>query len=120
MYLLAVPGFVVCFFRHICMCGHMAHIGSSEKQWELAGDATWFVPMIVAGVLGVSCEERQPRIIALVALVLLASRFLLRSGGGGLAIFPELPGLLLGVWYAVRHLAGRLAQSSCTPSNQDL
>ncbi|MGL4419227.1 MAG: hypothetical protein ACRCZF_01055 [Gemmataceae bacterium] len=103
-YLLAVPGFVACFLRHLCMCGHLAHVEGPQWVWEFASDAPWFFSLITTAVFGLVSGVRQPRWLGVIAVVLLGSRCLLASGGGYCGIFPELPLLLLGCWLAVRHL----------------
>ena len=106
LYLLAVPGYVTCFLRHICMCGHLAHVEGSGWWWELASDSVWFGPLVAASLFGLTAGVRRARLVGVMGLVLLGSRCLLASGGGYCALMLELPALLLGCWHATRQIAG--------------
>ena len=102
LFVVAIPGYVACFLRHICMCGHLAHFEGSRWWLELVGDGAWFIPLTMSFILGVSSRGRRSRIVAWLAVVLLLSRSLLASGGGFCAMFPELPALFLGAGLAFR------------------
>jgi HEAT repeat protein len=90
--LLAVPGYVICGLRHVCMAGHMQH-PFSPLDW--LHDVGWLCAMAVAAVFCWRSNLRFKRSVFAGLLALACSRLLLGSGGGLLFLI-ELP-VLAGV-----------------------
>jgi HEAT repeat protein len=93
--LLAVPGYVICGLRHICMAGHMHHPVYPPIHW--LNDVFWLCAMAVAAVFCWKSNLRFKRSVFLGLIALAASRLLLGSGGSLLFLIeiPILAGVVL-------------------------
>lgn len=99
--LIGSPGFVFCFMAHICMAGHMHH--PPYPPWHFYSDYIWQISYILAGVLAFRSNISFRHIFSILVLLLLLSRLVLGSGGGGLVIF-EIPILTFLIINSIRGL----------------
>jgi hypothetical protein len=89
--------YVLCFLSHICIAGHMQHGPYSAGDW--INDLLWATCFVAVGVFSAALHPkyRDPLIVA--SALLVASRFLLGSMGGG-AVLVELVLLIVMNAYA--------------------
>jgi hypothetical protein len=107
--LLGVPGFMLCGFKHICVCGHMIH--GNYRPWHSFSDLFWIICFVASGVLIRHADINSWIIkwcfLAQLSVVTL-SRLLFSSFGGAFFFFAEIPILVflvvVAIWNVVRVL----------------
>jgi len=91
IFLIGVPLFLFCTLTHLCMRGHMAH--PPYPTWHFINDWAW-ISIFVLCVVGVfRLDMRRKRWFLYGVFLLIISRMILESLGGGGMIF-EVPLLL--------------------------
>ncbi len=96
--LLGTPSFLLCFYWHVCMDGHMRH--APYPLYEYASDLWWSASF--TSILVFSCRLRARSISWLQcgSMAILFLRFFL----GGALILIELPLLIMMNIYAIKYL----------------
>ena len=89
--LLGTPSYILCYFWHICMAGHMQHPPYSLYHW--INDCWWAVCFIAVSVFSVRLQAKRKRIFFYGSILLVLSRIFMGSSGGGNIIL-ELPLLI--------------------------
>ncbi len=92
LFLCAVPLFVYCAFRHVCMDGHLRH--PPYSAWQIANDLVWSALLVCALFVAISQPLRGRWVIATCLCALPVTRIGLHSVGGVLFV-AELIVLLL-------------------------
>jgi hypothetical protein len=112
--LAGTPSYVLCYFRHICMAGHMHHPPYAWYEW--LNDAWWVACLVVVFVFSVRTEARRKGWLLWGSLFLVFSRLFLGSVGGA-GILLEAPVLLVLVFYGAMYMfkPGRYARATRVP-----
>ena len=101
--ILAIIGtvlYIICFFSHICMAGHLHHGPYSVFDW--GNDLLWATCYAAVMVFSVPMRAKGKWWLICSVLLLTVSRLLLGSLGGGNIL--ELPAVLIVFIIAIRSL----------------
>ncbi len=92
---LGMPSYILCFFLHICMAGHMQHGPYPWYHW--VNDCLWMICYASVFAFSITLKAKGKTYFIICSFLLIVFRIPLSSGGGSTVIFELLLLIIMGI-----------------------